>query len=86
MQLNDVNISVVYKDMNEIFYKICDEYGYDNQPYEYANNNTYNKRTIKIEIPMWRYDKKFIKNVFEEFGIDINFDNVDSNTSIFLNS
>ncbi len=50
------------KTMNKIFYVITDKYGYENEPY------VHNKGT-KIEIPLWRYNVKFIDSILRENNI-----------------
>ena len=63
-------IKVTNKVMNKVFYSISDKYGWEEVPYVYSDS-IFNSKTTHIEICMWRYDVKFIKDLFIENGIDI---------------
>ena len=64
-----MTINVTKKVMNNVFFAISDKYGWENVPYEYSDS-AFSGVTTRIEICMWRYDLKFINNLFKENGLD----------------
>jgi len=77
----DYNYKASEKVMNKIYFELADRYGWENVPYEYSETG-YGKRTTKIEIPCWRYDIWFLKDLMIKYDLTL-FD-FKGNDTIFI--
>ena len=66
----DLRYVVTYELLNKIYFAISDQYGWEEVPYEYSSGG-FKDNTIKIEIPMWRYDTEFMKKLFLDNDLTI---------------
>jgi len=71
-----------FKIMNVIYWVILDKYGADEAPYEYGAGRR--SKTVKIELPMWRYDADFINELFLKH--DLTMGDFSKDDTLFLDA